>query len=69
MNVNARCDEPATESNARGAQHAPERAPTVYTDQPVVAAYDPATGELTWGDPAARGTVASPRRAAPPRPR
>ena len=26
MNVNARCDEPADQSNARGAQHAPERA-------------------------------------------
>jgi len=51
MNVNARCDEPATESNARGAQNAP-RAATSYADSPVVASYDPATGRLTWGDPA-----------------
>jgi phospholipid/cholesterol/gamma-HCH transport system substrate-binding protein len=55
MNLNARCEEDASHTNARGAQHAPERAPTAYTGQPVVAAYDPATGELTWGDPAARG--------------
>ena len=55
MNVDARCDEPATKSNARGAQHAPERAPASYAEaasSPVVAAYDPATGKLTWGDKA-----------------
>jgi phospholipid/cholesterol/gamma-HCH transport system substrate-binding protein len=59
MNVNARCSEPATESNARGAQNAPlDRAPASYAEaagQPVVAAYDPATGKLTWGDPTATG--------------
>ena len=71
MNVDAHCDEPATESNARGAQNAPERAPASYAEaaaQPVVASYDPATGKLTWGDPAATdaaglsstGTVAPP---------
>jgi phospholipid/cholesterol/gamma-HCH transport system substrate-binding protein len=56
MNVNARCDEPATQSNARGAQNAPERAPASYAEaaaSPVVASYDPTTGKLTWGDPAA----------------
>jgi phospholipid/cholesterol/gamma-HCH transport system substrate-binding protein len=55
MNVNARCAEPAAESNARGAQHAPERAPALYAgsaSSPVVAAYDPSTGKLTWGDKA-----------------
>jgi phospholipid/cholesterol/gamma-HCH transport system substrate-binding protein len=55
MNVEARCDEPATQSNARGAQNAPERAPASYADaasQQVVAAYDPTTGKLTWGDKA-----------------
>ncbi|HEX5088717.1 MAG TPA: MlaD family protein [Nocardioides sp.] len=55
MNLDARCDEPATQSNARGAQHAPERAPASYAEaasQPVVAAYDPTTGRLTWGDKA-----------------
>jgi phospholipid/cholesterol/gamma-HCH transport system substrate-binding protein len=55
MNVNARCAEPAAESNARGAQHAPERAAASYAgsaSSPVVAAYDPSTGHLTWGDKA-----------------
>jgi phospholipid/cholesterol/gamma-HCH transport system substrate-binding protein len=67
MNVDARCNEPATESNARGAQNAP-RAATSYADAPVVASYDPETGKLTWGDPTAAdatalsttGTVAPP---------
>ena len=67
MNVDARCDEPATESNARGAQNAP-RAATSYDDSPVVASYDPTTGKLVWGDPTATdatglsstGTVAPP---------
>ena len=60
MNVDARCSEPATESNARGAQNAPERAPASYAEaaaQPVVASYDPTTGKLTWGDPAATATT------------
>jgi phospholipid/cholesterol/gamma-HCH transport system substrate-binding protein len=48
MNMDARCTEPATESNARGAQHAP-RAPASY-NSPVVASYDPESGDLTWGD-------------------
>ena len=61
MNVDARCDEPATESNARGAQNAP-RAAASYADAPVVASYDPDTGQLTWGDPglSSTGTVAPP---------
>jgi len=61
MNVDARCDEPATESNARGAQNAP-RAATSYADSPVVASYDPETGKLTWGDPgvSSTGSVAPP---------
>jgi phospholipid/cholesterol/gamma-HCH transport system substrate-binding protein len=41
MNTDARCTEPATKTNARGAQHAPQR---------VAAVYDQATGKLTWGD-------------------
>ena len=49
MNVAARCTEPASQSNARGAQHAPPRAPAAYDNAPVVAAYDPATGRLAWG--------------------
>ena len=61
MNVNARCTEPPTQSNARGAQNAPQRAPASYAEaaqSPVVGAYDPETGKLTWGDPTADGTGA-----------
>ena len=47
MNVNAGCTEPASESNARGSQHAP-RAAAPYGDP--VAAYDPESGTLTWGE-------------------
>jgi phospholipid/cholesterol/gamma-HCH transport system substrate-binding protein len=54
MNVNARCTEPPSQSNARGAQNAPQRAAASY-DAPVVASYDPATGEVAWGDPTAEG--------------
>ena len=46
MAVNARCTEPASATNARGAQHAPNRAGALTP----VAAYDPATRDLTWGD-------------------
>jgi len=61
MNENARCDEPASESNARGSQNAPQRAPASYAeaaDSPVVASYDPDTGKLTWGDPTATDAAA-----------
>lgn len=47
MNMSARCTEAASKSNARGSQHAP-RAAASYRDP--VAAYDPSTGELTWGE-------------------
>ncbi len=68
MNVNARCDEPAAESSARGAQHAPQRAPASYADAPVIASYDPETGKLTWGDPGASGAggLSSTGTVAPP---
>jgi phospholipid/cholesterol/gamma-HCH transport system substrate-binding protein len=39
MNMHARCAEPATQSNPRGAQHSPRP----------VASYDPDTDTLTWG--------------------
>lgn len=47
MNMDARCTEPPTQSNARGVQNlsrpgAAYRAP--------VASYDPASGDLRWGD-------------------
>ncbi len=62
MNVNARCTEPPTMSNARGAQNlgragADYRAP--------IASYDPETDRLRWGsrvDPA----LAQPGTLAPP---
>jgi phospholipid/cholesterol/gamma-HCH transport system substrate-binding protein len=58
MNVNAQCAEPASQSNARGAQNAPQsgvqRAPAAYrtapgssVGAPVVATYD--GGRLRWG--------------------
>jgi phospholipid/cholesterol/gamma-HCH transport system substrate-binding protein len=50
MKTDARCTEPATMSNPRGAQNTAPRAPATY-DAPVVASYDPTTSELTWGDP------------------
>lgn len=43
MNTDARCTEPITKSNPRGAQNL-DRAP-------VVASYDTGTDTLTWGDP------------------
>ena len=61
MNVNARCTEPASQSNPRGAQHAPRRAAPGY-DSPVVGSFDPETGKFAWGDVGAdlesTGTVA-----------
>jgi phospholipid/cholesterol/gamma-HCH transport system substrate-binding protein len=47
MNVGAHCAEPASQSNARGAQHAPDNRPgAAYRP---VASYDPTTHRLTWG--------------------
>ncbi|MBB6627283.1 MCE family protein [Nocardioides sp. KIGAM211] len=62
MNENARCSEPPSVTNARGAQNAP-RAGASYR-APAIASYDPASGKLTWGgkvDP----SLASPGTAAP----
>jgi phospholipid/cholesterol/gamma-HCH transport system substrate-binding protein len=61
MNENARCTDPPTVSNPRGAQNAPRRAAPGY-DAPVIGSYDPETGEFEWGDVPAEvspaGTVA-----------
>ena len=46
MYTQARCSEPATKTNARGAAHAP-RAATGFSS-PVVARFDPETGKITW---------------------
>ncbi|MDN4171648.1 MlaD family protein [Nocardioides sp. SOB77] len=64
MNEDARCTEPASVTNARGAQNAPNRAPTGFDQAPVIGSYDRSTGSFTWGDTegsdAATGTVAPP---------
>lgn len=62
MNEDARCTEPPTVSNARGAQNIGQRAGANYR-APVVASYDPETGRVRWGDRvepelAATGSVA-----------
>ena len=49
MNMKAHCAEPAAQSNARGAQHAPQRAGSAYR-APVVASYDTDTDRLNWLD-------------------
>jgi phospholipid/cholesterol/gamma-HCH transport system substrate-binding protein len=49
MDMDARCAEPAAQSNARGAQHAPQRAGAAYR-APVVATYDPASRSVDWND-------------------
>jgi phospholipid/cholesterol/gamma-HCH transport system substrate-binding protein len=54
MNMQAGCAEPATQSNARGAQHAPRP----------VASYDPETDTLTWGSRAS-ARLADPGSPAP----
>jgi phospholipid/cholesterol/gamma-HCH transport system substrate-binding protein len=53
FNQNAHCSEPATQSNARGAQNAPR----------AVASYNTSSHRVTWGTPA--GNDATPYQAAP----
>lgn len=62
MNVDARCTEPAAQSNPRGAQHAP-RAGANYRS-PVLASYDPDTGKLHWGSKVP-GALSNPGSVAP----
>jgi phospholipid/cholesterol/gamma-HCH transport system substrate-binding protein len=62
MNEKARCTEPPTQSNARGAQNL-NRAGAAYR-APVVASYDPESGRLRWGDKV-DPALASPGRQAP----
>jgi phospholipid/cholesterol/gamma-HCH transport system substrate-binding protein len=64
MNMKAHCAEPAAQSNARGAQHAPQRAGAAYR-APVVASYDPDTGRLHWGSKVPGG-LSTPGTLAPP---
>lgn len=48
MNTQAHCAEPASQSNPRGAQHAPADRPGAAYRVPV-ASFDPTTHRLTWG--------------------
>jgi phospholipid/cholesterol/gamma-HCH transport system substrate-binding protein len=56
MNVNAHCAEPASQTNARGAAHAP-RVGAAY--RAPVASFDPLTGQLQWGDALPQNTRGS----------
>lgn len=56
--TDVRCAEPITQSNPRGAQNAPPRAPVDYDKSPVVATYDPTTGELVWTEDGAERVAA-----------
>ena len=53
MDTNARCAEPPGQSNPRGAQNTPGRAPFLTgqpgVDAPVVGSYDRDTGSFSWG--------------------
>ena len=69
MNTEAGCTEPATQSDARGAQHAPaDRVGVHYRaheSPPVVASYDPQKHRLTWGG-RVPASLADPATPAPP---
>jgi phospholipid/cholesterol/gamma-HCH transport system substrate-binding protein len=56
MDADARCTEPASKTNARGAQNAPRPA-TALESGNSVATYDTATGKLTWADQQDGGSV------------
>ena len=65
MDDDAACTDPPSVSNPRGSQNAPPRAAADYDPASVVAAYDPATKKLAWGDQkdsqlAADASVAAP---------
>lgn len=56
MNTRARCTEPASKTNARGAQNTPRRAGPSYR-APVVGTYDRETGKLSYTDTNPSGDV------------
>ncbi|MGH3362221.1 MAG: MCE family protein, partial [Nocardioides sp.] len=60
MDMDARCTEPPSQSNARGSQNKP-RAGAAYR-APVIGTYDRASGDFSWGD---KG-LSSPGTLAPP---
>jgi phospholipid/cholesterol/gamma-HCH transport system substrate-binding protein len=64
MNMNARCTEPASQSDPRGAQNAPSNRPAAAYRTPV-ASYDPSTGRLRWGARQLEPTLMDPGSPAP----
>ena len=56
MDEDARCTEPPSQTNARGAQNTPRRAGPSYR-APVVGSYDRGTGKLTYTDRNPSGDV------------
>ena len=60
MDVDAHCAEPASKTNARGAQNAPRTAAAYRTGAgSPVATYDLGTGQMTWNDQASASPAAS----------
>ena len=57
MDEDARCTEPITQSNPRGAQHAPRAQRVAPGTEPVVATYDRSNGELVYTDGESDTTV------------
>lgn len=57
MNTKARCSEPPSKSNARGAQNAPHNRAGASYRAPVVATYDHSTGKVTWTDHAPQADI------------
>ena len=55
MDMNAKCTEPASKTNARGAQNAPQAARAA--NRAPVATYDLSTGTTSWNDQAAASNV------------
>jgi phospholipid/cholesterol/gamma-HCH transport system substrate-binding protein len=64
MNTNARCTEPPTQSDPRGAQNAPSNRPAAAYRTPV-ASFDPSTGRLRWGRRSLDPTLMDPGSPAP----
>jgi phospholipid/cholesterol/gamma-HCH transport system substrate-binding protein len=58
MDMNAHCTEPATKTNARGAQNAPRAGAAYRTGADPVATYDLSTGTTSWTDQASASHVA-----------
>ena len=56
MNSNVHCNEPASQTNARGAQNTPRRAAPSYR-APVVGSYDQTTGKFAYTDTDPSGNI------------